>query len=225
MASRALRLMRERIEEAIGGRTKAMAMAEKSDGRFSRSTLQRWIDGKTAPTVEELLELAELTGRDLTFFLPVSPVEDENFIPVRKLDVRAAAGDGAINNVLPTEEKRDFPLWMLQKLTKTARGKPSKLKLLRALGDSMEPLIRSGALLLVDESARDHRFSPKPESPWDYTDIYVFRQDEELRVKRLRIDPKGGTIAVSENSAYDPEILRKQDFKVLGRVIWWDNRL
>lgn len=114
---------------------------------------------------------------------------------------------------------------MLQKLTKTARGKPARLSLIRAAGDSMEPLIRSGALLLVDETARDPRSSPKPENLWDHTDVYIFLEGDELRLKRLLVDPKGATIALSENSAYRPEILRRQDFKVLGRVIWWDNRL
>jgi phage repressor protein C with HTH and peptisase S24 domain len=28
-----------------------------------------------------------------------------------------------------------------------------------------------------------------------------------------------------ENPAYDPEFLHKQDFKAIGRAIWWDNRL
>jgi phage repressor protein C with HTH and peptisase S24 domain len=146
-------------------------------------------------------------------------------IAISSLDVRAAAGGGAINNVMKAEETREFPLWMLQKLTKTARGKPARLSLIRAAGDSMEPLIRSGALLLVDETARDPRSSPKPENLWDHTDVYIFLEGDELRVKRLHVDRRGGTIALSENPSYGPEILRRQDFKVLGRVIWWDNRL
>jgi hypothetical protein len=89
----------------------------------------------------------------------------------------------------------------------------------------MEPLIEPGALLLVDESDVDHRRSPKPRKASDHNNIYVFLQDGALRVKRVRVDRKGATIALSDNPAYDPEILHKQDFKVLGRVIWWDNRL
>ena len=122
-------------------------------------------------------------------------------------------------------EAREFPLWMAQKLTKTARGKVASLRFMRALGDSMEPLIEPGALLLVDESDADHRRSPKPRKASDHNNIYVFLQDGALRVKRLRVDRKGATIALSDNPAYDPEFLHKQDFKVLGRVIWWDNRL
>ena len=214
-------LVRERLAEAIGGREKALSVEKASGGRFQRKRLQSWIDGETSPPVAELVEFAKFLGKERDYFLISSP---QSMIAVEKFDVRAAAGGGAINNILKTEETRDFPLWMLQKLTKTARGKPLHLHLLRASGDSMEPLIRSGALLLVDDSARDHRSSPKPDSPWDHTDIYIFLQGEALRVKRLRSE-KGVTIALSENPAYGPEILHKQDFKALGRVIWWDNRL
>ena len=80
-------------------------------------------------------------------------------------------------------------------------------------------------MLLVDESDSDHRRPPKSTRASEHTNIYVFLQEGALRVKRLRVDRKGGTIALSDNSAYDPEILNKQDFKVIGRVIWWDNRL
>jgi len=211
-----------RIATAIGGREKALSVEKASGGRFKRQRLQSWIDGETSPPIAELFELAKFLGRDVSYFLG-SSVEDT--VAVEKLDIRAAAGGGAINNIAKTEETREFPLWMLQKLTRTARGKPSKLRLIRTSGDSMEPLIRSGALLLVDETARDPRSSPKPENQWDHTDVYVFLQEEQLRVKRLHVDPKGVTIALSENTSYGPEILRKQDFKVLGRVIWWDNRL
>jgi SOS-response transcriptional repressor LexA len=201
------------------------------------STLTRCARGEGEPSAGLVLTLSSKLDVSVSYLLglddeltparqPRSKRKPEiDRIAVPSLDVRAAAGGGAINHVMKAEETREFPLWMLQALTKTARGKPSSLRLMRAIGDSMEPLIRSGALLLIDESARDHHHSPKRQTQWDHPDVYVFLQDDELRVKRLRVDRKGFTIALSENAAYDPEILQKQDFKVLGRVIWWDNRL
>ncbi|WP_018409773.1 MULTISPECIES: hypothetical protein [Methylocystis] len=44
-------------------------------------------------------------------------------------------------------------------------------------------------------------------------------------MKRLHVDRKGATIALSENPSNRPEILHKREFKVRGRVIWWDDRL
>lgn len=195
----------------------------------SASSLGRMRRGENEPSVFLVAKVAEATDVSIEWLVGLSGKQGSHAEPlsikVEKLDVRAAAGGGAINNVLKTEETREFPLWMLQALTKTARGKPSSLRLIRAAGDSMEPLIRSGALLLVDESSRDPRSSPKPQNQWDHTDVYVFLQGDELRVKRLRVEPRGAIIALSENPSHGPEIPRRQDFKVLGRVIWWDNRL
>lgn len=287
--------MRERIEEAIGGRSRALALEESSGGRFSRSTLQRWIDGKTAPTVPELVELGGLTGRPLSFFLSLeaesgvpgdqaevralvgsfasladaqkhldtekgepdpalllalaekfhvsmefllglsddpspSPSRDRGkmsssvmFKPVRRLDVHASAGAGAVNHGFTVDAMLPFPRWMLQKLGATS----AKLSFLRARGDSLEPTIKNGALLLVDEGDVKLRFPPpKAESPWSHPDIYVFSRGDELRVKHLRRDKtKGLLFALSDHPAYEPEILSEADIKIEGRVIWWDNRL
>jgi phage repressor protein C with HTH and peptisase S24 domain len=217
-----LNLMRQRIAEAIGNQSPE-TFVRRSRASFSKNTLRNWIAGNSTPGIDDLVELARLTGKAIPFFLPLN--EGEQYVHVQKLDVLPAAGAGAMNDAAPVVEALEFPLWMAQKLTKTARGKVASLRFMRALGDSMEPLIEPGALLLVDGSDTDHRRPPKPKKPSDHTNIYVFLQDQALRVKRLRVDSKGATIALSENPAYDPEFLHKQDFKVLGRVIWWDNRL
>ena len=208
--------LRERISDAIGGAAK---VGKKG---IPRTTIDGWVKGPTLPKLGQFLEFCEEVGRDPASFFNEVP---KKIIQIQKLDVLPAAGAGATNDALPVAEALEFPLWMAQKLTKTARGKVASLRFMRALGDSMEPLIEPGALLLVDESDVDHRRSPKPRKASDHNNIYVFLQDGALRVKRLRVDRKGATIALSDNPAYDPEFLHKQDFKVLGRVIWWDNRL
>ncbi len=208
--------LRERISDAIGGAAK---VGKKG---IPRTTIDGWVKGPTLPKLGQFLEFCEEVGRDPASFFNEVP---KKIIQIQKLDVLPAAGAGATNDALPVAEALEFPLWMAKKLTKTARGKVASLRFMRALGDSMEPLIEPGALLLVDESDVDHRRSPKPRKASDHNNIYVFLQDGALRVKRLRVDRKGATIALSDNPAYDPEFLHKQDFKVLGRVIWWDNRL
>ncbi len=219
-----LGLLRSRISEAIGGRDKASSFEKASKGRFKRNTLHRWIDGETSPDVADLLDLAEFTGRDWRFFFPEESAGAES-IEVQKLDVRAAAGGGALNDDARKKATLAFPVWMLRKLSKNI----GRLRLLRAVGDSMLPIIHSGALLLVDESARElPEKPPRPKDEFDHPDIYVFSQGDDLRIKRLRMTPKGDILILSDNRAYDPETLGKKDrqgFKIHGRVVWWDNRL
>lgn len=208
------RLLRQRIAEAVGGRPKA------GKEGIPRTTIEGWIKGPTLPKLGQFLEFCMEVGRDPAWFFGEAGHE-ENEVAVPKLDVRAAAGGGALNGLQNVEETLVFPRWMIASLA----GNASRLSLVRAHGDSMEPLIKSGALLLVDQTDRDYAKPKKPKSPWEHTDIFVFSQGDDLRVKRLRVDPKGMIVAVSENPAYPPEVLRKQDFKLHGRVVWWDNLL
>jgi phage repressor protein C with HTH and peptisase S24 domain len=46
-----------------------------------------------------------------------------------------------------------------------------------------------------------------------------------LSLRRLA---SGEILIMSDNGAYEPELLRGAElkrFKIVGRVIWWDNRL
>lgn len=223
MAHDPSQFMRERIAEAIGGRSKAAAIERASSGRFQRLRIQSWIDGKTSPPFDDLVEFAHFLGKEPDYFFPKASAA--NFVAVQKLDVRAAAGPGAMNEFASVEGELEFPEWMAKKLG-VAR---SKLRLLRAHGDSMEPTIASGALLLVDElretgtppkkGRRDLRKPPN--------DIFVFRMGTELRVKRIH-SAKGGFMLISDNPEYDPEFVRGADrdgFKIIGQVVWWCNWL
>jgi len=79
----------------------------------------------------------------------------------------------------------------------------------RVLGDSMESLICSGELLVVDRM---------PETK--DKDIVVARLGNELGVKRLRILDDGAVLLVSENANYKPiEINLETDFEIWGKVL------
>lgn len=210
-----VKALRQRIREAIGGKPKA------GKPGIPRSTIEGWINGPTLPKLGQFLDFCEEVGRDPAWFFGEEEPAVDDTVAVQKLDVRAAAGGGALNGLQNIKETIEFPRWMIAKLV----GDKSRLRAVRAHGDSMEPLIRSGALLLVDETDRDFTKIKKPSSPWQHTDIFVFSQGDELRLKRFHVDPKGLIIASSENPAYGPEVLRKHDIKVHGRVVWWDNVL
>jgi DNA polymerase V len=80
---------------------------------------------------------------------------------------------------------------------------------IRVRGDSMEPLICSGELLVVDRM---------PETA--DKDIVVARIGNDLCVKRLRISDDGAIYLHSENPAYKPiRIDIEDDFEVWGLVL------
>jgi phage repressor protein C with HTH and peptisase S24 domain len=203
-------------------------------------TLRNACSGEHEPKAPLLLSLSAKLGVSMDYLLglsdaprPLTPTkggqltEPLAFERLPRLDVRAAAGAGAVNHIFTIEEMLAFPNWMLQRLAPPG----AKLSFLHATGDSMEPTIADGAFLLVSGGENDQRLPdrpPKPRNEWDHTDIYVFLLGGELRVKRLRKTRRGDVVVVSDNRAYGPEVLQRDElkrFKICGRVIWWDNRL
>src|SRR5215210_1146955 len=80
---------------------------------------------------------------------------------------------------------------------------------IRVAGDSMTPLIEPGALLLVDRMVET-----KDE------DVVIARINDELCVKKIRIEESGAIWLFSENEAYAPiRITEEMDFEVWGRVM------
>ena len=80
---------------------------------------------------------------------------------------------------------------------------------IRVLGDSMETLICSGDLLIVDRM---------PETA--DKDIVIARLGSDLCVKRLRILDDGSVWLYSENINYKPiQVGAEDDFEIWGKVL------
>lgn len=78
----------------------------------------------------------------------------------------------------------------------------------KAASDSMEPLIYTGALLIIDRAAETC-----------HGDIVLAHISGEFCMKRLSINDKGIRL-VSENSNYAPiRITGEMDFSVWGKII------
>ena len=78
----------------------------------------------------------------------------------------------------------------------------------RVSGDSMEPLIQSGAILIVDRML---------ETKDD--DIVIARLGDELCVKRLKIADDGAILLFSDNPNYKPIVIdESSSFEVWGKV-------
>ena len=127
-------------------------------------------------------------------------------------DVRAAAGVGA---VVDSERVMDVLHFKEEWIRAELRASPSDLYLIFVDGESMEPTLRPGDIILVDRRDQAQRRDG----------IYVLRLDGTLLVKRLQKLP-GGIIEVSsDNRSYKPFVLKLeemegQDMAIIGRVVW-----
>ena len=136
------------------------------------------------------------------------PVSD--WIDVARLNVDASAGPGALHNAEePFDAFRFSRKWLSENGLEGAR-----LSAIRVIGDSMEPLLREGDEVLVDQ--RDHPFRDG---------IHVVRLDETLLVKRVASQGGGRFSLLSQNLAYPPISVEAEDFAIIGRVVWKSGRV
>ena len=87
------------------------------------------------------------------------------------------------------------------------------------MGDSMEPTIRSGDLLLVDRS----------KSRMNGDGIYLINLDDGLMVKRVEWLLGGSVVIRGDNTAVSREQLLPstdlEKLQLLGRVVWVGSKI
>jgi len=143
--------------------------------------------------------------------------KDSEYAPIRLYDVQAAAGNGAVVGVEQVADTLMFKRsWIHQEL----HAQPNDLYLIFVDGESMEPTLRPGDIILVDR--RDAHSIPRD-------GIYVLRMDNSLLVKRLQRLPGRKVKVTSDNPAYEPFDLSLdapgEDLAIIGRVVWSGRRM
>ncbi len=212
------------LVEMAGGAVKAAKQCG-----VSRNTLYLWgkSDGKIP--LNKALKLAEAAGVTLDWVatgwerrpdLPkvapdvVPPEEALDLARVPLLGVSAAAGAGAANDTAEVEDHIYMPRAQLRALGVP----PDFVHFIRVRGDSMEPTIADGAIVLIDASLQRYRGEA----------IYALSQDGDVRIKRLAKAVDGGFMAISDNPIYPPERLSPAELyglRIEGRVLWTERRL
>lgn len=136
------------------------------------------------------------------------PQELSEFTLIPKYRARLSGGHGSYQDSDRIEASYSFRTEFLQK-----KGNPSNMALFEVDGESMEPFMYHGDVVLVDMSLNDiHNIGQGK--------AYAFREDSRVVVKRLLWQGKK-LIAKSENQAYgEYEIDTQDDFSLIGKIIW-----
>lgn len=136
----------------------------------------------------------------------------EGFVAVRHLDVRASAGSGIAN----TQDGLGHTSQILfrDQWLRMLGIRPQNAEFVQAEGDSMEPTIKDGDMMLLDRGY-GRVINGK---------IYVLVVNDLVIVKRVRILATGGLILISDNDRYEPEPISPvdvQNLKIEARVAWF----
>ena len=207
---------RAALERLIEERGEEFASLSRLLGRNS-AYVQQYIKRGTPKRLDERDRrlLARYFGVSETLLGgPPAEAQDSGLVSVRRLDLGASAGAGALG---ADETVRGAMAFDAQWLRRLGIADRLKLSLIRVEGDSMSPTLSDGDEILVDGGDSGERLRDG---------IYVLRIDDALVVKRLAIGP-GRRISVrSDNQAYpgwpdcDPAAI-----DIVGRVVWSGRRI
>ncbi len=197
--------------------------------------IAKYISGRAKPSFYAIRALAQAAGVSLDWlatgkgeahgtppnsglagessvWLPekVQDAQQSGFVMIPRYDVTASAGPGAFQDV---EKVTDVLAFKADWVRRELRTSPEKLALITAEGDSMDPTIRPGDILLIDTSVDEI----------EQDSIYVVVIDGYVMVKRCQRLFRSGIVIKSDNPNYDEIRLAPDEageFIVAGRVCW-----
>jgi len=187
--------------------------------------VNQWTTGGTQPKGRNLQRLAEALDTPLAALLgvrTVQPYELSDHPPaliavasdIEEIDVRAMGGNGAESPELDADgEHPVIARWSLPtEYLRSHTPSPRAVKIIRVVGDSMEPNYPAGDRVLVDT---EHKVPSPP-------GVYVVWDGFGLVLKHVEVlagrKPPLARLS-SDNPAYAPYEVSVADLRVQGRVM------
>lgn len=148
--------------------------------------------------------------------LPASPASmlprpnsDDDTVEIISLDLSLSMGPGTLIEEFVEEERVRISLPFLQAITRTPSD---RLRLVRGIGDSMEPTLRTGDRVMIDinerQLARSHG-------------VYWVDHLGTHGIKRLRPAGRDKILVMSDNPLVPDFDVDAADLLIHGRAIWF----
>ncbi|MBI9112544.1 helix-turn-helix transcriptional regulator [Maridesulfovibrio ferrireducens] len=202
----------ERLREQTDISTQAQLARELGVGRAAVSLVKK----KGAVPPRWILDLSVRYNIDSTWLesglgLPHSEESAEafaeDFTRVPKVAARLSAGGGSFETGGEIEGYYAFHKnWI------SSKGNPANMVLMEVYGNSMEPELKAGDIVLLDQSKQSILAGG----------IYAIGVEDTVMVKRVEKRP-GQVVLHSDNTDYSPIFLggdELENVRVLGQVVW-----
>ena len=140
-------------------------------------------------------------------FLRPTEIPEDEFVRIPKVRARLCAGNGSFEVDPEIEGLYSFRRDWLSK-----KGTIGKMTLLDIIGNSMEPELKNGDTILVDESQKEILAGA----------VYAVGIEDTILVKRVEKHPSG-LVLLSDNPKYGAISQKKGDpnsIRIMGKVIW-----
>ncbi len=217
---------RSRLQQAVDHIGSVAELARQS-GVGERS-IRNYLNGETEPKGEVISKLASGAGVRVEWLFAGKPpmLEPEQLEAYRAEQPRpgyayipvynVAAGAAPNGRKVASERVVDVLAFREDWIRQEVRARPDDLRLIYVEGDSMEPDLRAGDIVMLDHTDTNARREG----------IYVIKMDGALLVKSLQRLPGGIVKVASRNPAYESfnvtvsEVENPNGFAVIGRVVW-----
>lgn len=209
----------ERIQSLVGKDQTLEQFAQKIG--VSSRTLGNYLRGEREPSYEFLRRVRTICGADINWLItgegtpgtsPVAWVGSTDQVAIPRYSFKPSAPEGPFTLSSDNEPYLSVPrAWLARHLPEGARP-----GIMEATGDTMEPTIADGDLLLLDLSI--DRSAIKDGG------VFVISIDNTPLVKRLQVTADGHILIRSDNDLYEQERVTREfadeRITVHAKVVW-----
>lgn len=134
------------------------------------------------------------------------PLEQTDVVEVAEIDLRYGMGATFLADIVDSTPRSFSRAW----LRNFTDSPPTELFWARGQGNSMEPEIRDGDIVLIDRSQRSVLMADL---------IWAFAYGDTGMIKWLRPMPDGSVKILSSNQSVRPETAHDGEINIIGRVV------
>jgi phage repressor protein C with HTH and peptisase S24 domain len=136
----------------------------------------------------------------------------DEFVLICQVNGKISAGGGLV-----PDNSADMKAAFRREWIKRKGGKPDNMSLIKVDGDSMEPTLLTGDLVLIDHT----RTAIAPQGG-----IYAISIDHEIMIKRIQVlHPQVKLRIISDNKQYPPLEIDADKVTINGKVIWFGREM
>lgn len=178
--------------------------------------------GPTLSRVQEICRALDLeiyigARRESVSDHALPQVEHEQFAKIPLHAAFLAAGGGVDNG---SEDVIDLLAFRREWLRRIGVA-PCNAALARVEGDSMQPSIWDGDLVMIDRARREVPIRNRSAETKLRSPVYAFLDDGRARVKRLERPKEDQVVVLSDNPDYAPQLVHVSQIEIIGKVVWW----
>lgn len=188
---------------------KNLRMPRQGEKRYNWPALMRLAD---------VLDLECYFGppRDIAGAEQPPAADPQEFANIPLHEASLAAGAGAENGSEPIIDYLSFRRDWLRRIG-TA---PANAVLARVEGESMQPTIWAGDMVLIDTGKTEIPIRTN-NAKKGRSSVYALLDDGRARVKRIERPSEDQILLLSDNPDYTPEFADTKALTIIGKVMWW----